>query len=275
MAIELVDLAIRQRLGNVNEKLVLIAFANHVGEDGLSYPSMDLIAQEVEMSKRTVQRITKSFVDRGLLQIHTIGRGRGRTTRYRVCPEAIGRAPEYFELRESAGEEGLKGDTVVSPFSHPDDEKLSTKGDRAVSPFSERKGDKSSLKGDKSALKGDRAVSPEPRTYNHKAESYPQAGRSPPSARNSKSESADAKSLHQAAMRIGIPRQGDGENISVFRSRVRQADSEQVALANDARRLGLEQQRENESLESFTRRVNDGVFKQRTMDLGQKKGASG
>lgn len=179
MSVQLVSMALRQRLPAHLDKLILVVFAEHAGADGLSFPSVDLVAAEVQCSPRTVQRVIRRFEDLGLLQMYRKANGRGYPTCYRVVPDAIGAVPEYAELRQAQ-----RGEAAPPPAPDPDKRQgellpvpsfvvpvdNSGKGDSTVSPFppglDPQKGDKSAQKGDKSSEKGDSLVSPEPLTIN-------------------------------------------------------------------------------------------------------------
>ncbi len=174
MSVAVFSQVMRLRLEDPTEKLVLLAFAEHCNEDGLTFPSVDLVAAEALCSGRTVQRIIKRFTDCGLLRLHRRASGRGYPTCYRVDPCAIGPVPEYVELREAqrSGTHTAPDRTPAAP--DPDDRQqslLDEKGDSLVSPIASpgerQKGDTDRERGDKSGLKGDSHVSPEPRTSNH------------------------------------------------------------------------------------------------------------
>lgn len=181
MSIALVSQVMRMRMKNQTEKLILLAFAEHSGDDDLSYPSVDLVAAEALCSGRTVQRVINQFIDDGLLKVGRRASGRGYPTQYRVYPEALGPIPEYSELREAqrAGSHPDPDPSSLSSAEHPQQDLLpvdnSEKGDTQMSPIPPvdnfQKGDKSDEKGDKSGLKGDTQMSPEPITFNHRERS--------------------------------------------------------------------------------------------------------
>lgn len=62
------------------EKLVLIALADHVTKDGHGWPAVPLLACEVGLSERQVQRILKSLTARGLIRRQTRLRRNGART---------------------------------------------------------------------------------------------------------------------------------------------------------------------------------------------------
>lgn len=108
-----------------DEKIVLLAFADHADDDGVCWPAVERIAQKCGYSPRSIQRKLGPLQDRGLLvemDPAFVG-GRGQMRRFQVVPE---------------------------------------KGDK-LAPLQNGKGDKLSLKGDNSVVrKGDTAMSPEP-----------------------------------------------------------------------------------------------------------------
>lgn len=108
-----------------DEKIVLLAFADHADDDGVCWPAVERIALKCGYSERSIQRKLGPLQDRGLLvemDPAFVG-GRGQMRRFRVSPE---------------------------------------KGDK-LTPLTNGKGDKLSVKGDNGVVKkGDIAVSPEP-----------------------------------------------------------------------------------------------------------------
>lgn len=69
-----------------DEKLILLAFADHADDEGLCYPSIGRIAAKCCVSRSTIQRKIKSLVDRGVLAVSR-GIGRTHTSRYTVRPQ--------------------------------------------------------------------------------------------------------------------------------------------------------------------------------------------
>ncbi len=175
MSIAYFSQVMRLRLQDPTEKLVLLAFAEHANEDGLTFPSVDLVAAEALCSGRTVQRIIKRFTEIGLLRLHKRASGRGYPTCYRVDPWAIGDVPEYGELRDrqrSGSHPAPARRPSGRPEDHPQGDLLAGKGDSLVSPIagpSERpKDDTDPGRGDRSGEKGDTLMSSEPLTHNQK-----------------------------------------------------------------------------------------------------------
>ncbi len=288
MSAELVSLALRQRIEDRTEKLILIVFAEHADADGLAWPSVDLVAAEAQCSGRTVQRAIGRFIDIGYLQLYHMAKGRGRPICYRVNPEATGRAPSYRELREAqraASHRALAAkssgrDSNIQGELLPE---LSTKGDTQVSPFSDGreslKGDKNALKGDKNALKGDTAMSPEHRTYNqgqHPVDNFPPAPSSPNRNHPKKSRKRSGEvaalptitEIKKRAVFHGLP---DGqrrvtESAAQFCSRIDQAISLKISLERDCARLKIPWLKPGETMEQFERRVTKAVLKDEGRD---------
>ncbi len=170
MSIAYFSQVMRLRLSDPTEKLVLLAFAEHANEDGLTFPSVDLVAAEALCSGRTVQRIIKRFTDVGLLCLHKRASGRGYPTCYRVDACALGDVPEYDELRDRQ-RSGSHSTPARRPSERPKD---NPQGDLLdidrldVPVDNSQRGDTDLERGDRSGLRGDTRVSPEPITYNHK-----------------------------------------------------------------------------------------------------------
>jgi len=76
------------------EKIVLICLADYARDDGTGiYPGMIRLAGDVLYSERWVRKILRQLEERGLIHNHgTIG-GRGHTTKYSICIEALFPAP--------------------------------------------------------------------------------------------------------------------------------------------------------------------------------------
>lgn len=66
-----------------DEKIVLLAFADHANDEGACYPSIERIAHKCGYSHRSVQRKIKGLEGRHLLLCDEVGGGR-RTSQYRV-----------------------------------------------------------------------------------------------------------------------------------------------------------------------------------------------
>lgn len=292
MSIAYFSQVMRLRLSDPTEKLVLLAFAEHANEDGLTFPSVDLVAAEALCSGRTVQRIIKRFSELGLLRLHKRASGRGYPTCYRVDPWAIGDVPEYGELRE-AQRTGSHPAPVRRPSGRPEDhpqgDLLDEKGDTLVSPITEprgpQKGDTDLERGDRSGEKGDTLMSPEPLTYNQKErdKSRPvdnslSLDRSDPChpsptdnnrpehfAPNAYTETLEQVIENARAHAIG-PRK-IWENEFAFRNRVKVQVHILAISQNEARRLHIEKRRPDETVTEFERRVSTEALKCKGIDL--------
>ena len=145
MSIESVRSVLESSKAKGSERLLLLVIAEHADKDGIAWPGNELLARESAMSKRQVQRLIQSLVDKKELDIVQEGDGRGNKRIMRVS---------------------IKGDKSV------------IKGDNSVTLSEEKrvtnptiKGDIFDTKGDKSVIKGDIAMSPEP--LNHKNQIEP------------------------------------------------------------------------------------------------------
>lgn len=145
MSIESVRSVLESSKAKGSERLLLLVIAEHADKDGIAWPGNELLARESAMSKRQVQRLIQSLVDKNELDIVQEGDGRGNKRIMRVS---------------------IKGD------------KSATKGDKSVTLLEKKrvtnptiKGDIFDTKGDKSVIKGDIAMSPEP--LNHKNQIEP------------------------------------------------------------------------------------------------------
>lgn len=67
MSIQAVAWAIRQRTGSPRAKLVLIAAANYADEDGICWPSQQRLADDTEMTPRTVRAALADLEAAGIL----------------------------------------------------------------------------------------------------------------------------------------------------------------------------------------------------------------
>ncbi len=84
-----------------NEKFILLALADHADDHGFCYPSVGRLAWKSGYSIRQTQEILKHLRDRGVIEVWGVQPGgRGRTTRYRVCPEKGAKIAPFSEWCE-------------------------------------------------------------------------------------------------------------------------------------------------------------------------------
>lgn len=294
MSIACVTMAMRLRLSDPTEKLVLLAFAEHADADGLSFPSVDLVAAEALCSGRTVQRIIRRFEKAGLLWLVRDASGRGHPATYRVRPEALGRVPEYHELREAQRKGSHPAPAVLEPVEedHPQGDLLAQKGDTLMSPIKQpsgtQKGDRNGKRGDKNAVKGDTLMSPEPITSNHKerAGARPVDNSRPdrplePADQTLSSTSKSKHSLHynptqyrhtlqqleETARTHAIEPRKKWENELAFRNRVNVQACKLSIATNEAHRLHIKDRQANETIDNFERRVSLEAVRNEGIDL--------
>lgn len=117
-----------------SQKLLLLALADHAGDDYVCWPSMPRLAKRSDMSVRNVRRIIHQLNDLGFIEIINLGLGRGNKTTYRVHPSPM----------EKCDTQGTKGDKL-SPNPKP------INGDTQG-----LKEDTDGTKGDTQGLKGDK-----------------------------------------------------------------------------------------------------------------------
>jgi len=80
--------------------MVLLVLADFARDDGSKvFPSIETIAYKVGLHRRQTRYILQRLRDRGVLVVTREGRGRGRTTHYRINIEALKpkEAPPDFE----------------------------------------------------------------------------------------------------------------------------------------------------------------------------------
>jgi hypothetical protein len=96
-----------------NQKIILLAYADHCDDRGLCHPSLDLVAWKTGYSRRQIQRVSRELRAKGLVEILGGGNGRGDPYRVRVRTEKGDRlSPLPLERVTSATK---KGDVAMSP----------------------------------------------------------------------------------------------------------------------------------------------------------------
>jgi hypothetical protein len=85
-----------------NQKLVLLAFADHADDDGICYPSVARIAWKSGYSERQVKAIGKELRAAGLMElVRNADGGRGKTAVYRIRPEKGARLSPFLGKGEA------------------------------------------------------------------------------------------------------------------------------------------------------------------------------
>ena len=116
MSVHAVSWAFRQKVGDAGAKLVLIKLADQANDRGECFPSQRTLAEECEMSRRTVQRKLELLYELGLVSAEQRTRSTGGSTSllYTVGP-----------VRQIDAPPGVTGDVPPAPLvSHhePPDE---------------------------------------------------------------------------------------------------------------------------------------------------------
>jgi hypothetical protein len=90
-----------------DRKLLLLALASHVNDEGVAFPGVPLLARKTGLTPRGVEKMLAAFVAIGVLSIVERGNGRGHTNKYRISTSALrSRNPEPcsgFLKPETAG----------------------------------------------------------------------------------------------------------------------------------------------------------------------------
>lgn len=85
-----------------NEKFVLLAFADHADDDGVTYPSIGRIAWKSGYSARQVQAIVSKLRASGILEaIDGFKGGRSLATAYRICPEKSAKIAPFLPRKRT------------------------------------------------------------------------------------------------------------------------------------------------------------------------------
>jgi hypothetical protein len=121
-----------------NEKLVLLALADHADDDGFCFPSIRRLAWKTDYSERSIQRIIRKLQGDGVVEVA------------KEAPGTPGR-PRVYLLNLERASTKLAFDTGAN---------MSPLSDERVTPLSQT-GDKSSATGDTGDATGDIAVAPE------------------------------------------------------------------------------------------------------------------
>ena len=282
MSLDLVGQIMRQRIPDRTEKLILVAFAEHSNADGLTYPSVDLVAAEAQCSDRTVQRVVKRLLESGVLVLIREAHGRGNPHVYSVRPAALGPVPEYWQLRAAANAARLRQSDGLNERDDGNPQRTfleeNPKNADPADPLVSM-GDKSDRMGDRSGQKGDITVSPEPVTFNQNRtgraiKESPNGdprgaldrptGRSGSAGRQHRKTSStenpwqtDVRKAGKTAHSYGLLPIQPGESELAFASRVDQERAYLQRLNRKCKALGIQRRRRDETFEQFGRRVED------------------
>lgn len=83
-----------------NSLIVLLALADWSNDDGISWPSMQKLADKARVDRRSAQRIVRKLVKDGLLKIEE-GGGRAKQHRYQIETAALCRPLENSDFQNS------------------------------------------------------------------------------------------------------------------------------------------------------------------------------
>lgn len=87
MSVQAIAWAIQQRAGGPTEKAILMALANYADANGECWPSYKTLADDCEVSRRTVIRVMERLVESGLIEKRPDSRTNGGDTSniYRIA----------------------------------------------------------------------------------------------------------------------------------------------------------------------------------------------
>ena len=121
MSIMIMSRLFRMNLGGCNRKLLAVRLADFADDDGRGiYPGVKRLANETELSERTIQRILADFVQEGILVVIKEASGRpGQTTRYdfdlarlfAYAPPKTGDTVSPVDETETGDNSAERGDT--------------------------------------------------------------------------------------------------------------------------------------------------------------------
>lgn len=100
----------------MNEKYVLLAYADHADHDGNNvFPSLGLIARKTSYDKRTIRRITRKLEERGfLIPVGDQKGGRHRSNRWHIPIYGGEKADTHAPLSEERRTNDAKRRTLES-----------------------------------------------------------------------------------------------------------------------------------------------------------------
>jgi DNA-binding transcriptional ArsR family regulator len=92
-----------RRIGEDRVRLVLLVLADYADKNGVTYPSRDTIACEVDLRRRRVEEALAALVDSGLIVRIRLAAGRGQPPRYQL--RIVAEQPTLFDS-DSTNEKG-------------------------------------------------------------------------------------------------------------------------------------------------------------------------
>lgn len=105
--------------------IVLLALADWANDEGVSWPSMDRLAQKARIDRRSAQRIVRQLAKDGVLKIEE-GGGRGKQHKYLIQTETVANCRPLAEINSDIS------DTKRATF----DAQRATSGAETVTPMS-------------------------------------------------------------------------------------------------------------------------------------------
>ncbi len=105
MSFQAMAWAIEQRTGSPTAKLLLLILCNYADNDGVCWPSQQTLAEDTEMTDRTIRTALGTLIERQLVSVeHRPGTGGGRKTNvYRIS------LPEKFSESRWGNRKNLQG----------------------------------------------------------------------------------------------------------------------------------------------------------------------
>lgn len=113
-----------------NEKVVLLALADHADDDGVCWPSIRRIAEKGYISERSVQRILPKLVELGFVHMQDQISASGRTTARKYTLRVDESSKSLSEGDKLSGGDTVvtgEGDTVVTLYNEPSERTINNK----------------------------------------------------------------------------------------------------------------------------------------------------
>lgn len=236
------------------QKLVLMAFADHANDTGFAYPSIARIAWKCGYTqKRSVAAIVRKLIDEeGVLEI--VDKAHGRTpTQYRIRWDRGKQLPEFDPLTfKSDGDRGAVSapldaepemSTSDGPNSLKDQEENTIRGaENAPHPVGVQKThpydsvgvQSATRRGAISARRGAVATAPEPLTINQRRAGARASESRAPASETEIARDAEIRKLNGMAHKIGAELKTPNEPLEHFRQRIEPAFTRWLADQADA-----------------------------------------